>query len=360
VEALHKFRCVIVVVTCLLALACLRGVAAADEPQLLFVRPTSGPAGSTVTVTGKGWSPQYYASGVRISFDQNFGNGVLQAYADDIVVKPSPDGTLSVEATIPASFKPGDIVTFSGLIGNGSGANANYTVTAGGATPRPADLQPTAIKFDKSLALVGKVIHFDSGIRNAGGTDSGVFNVKWLVDGREVGAYGSHAGVPAGATVLNGNSQFDWKFTQSGNHSVTFVVDVDKHIAESNENNNQVLVTAHIADPPGTAQKAEIPHNGCTTPTGSTGQGGTFNFTDACNKHDHCYITHKDESGKTATKDACDVQFYRNMVLWCAKHLSAGNGAADFCYLVARTYYNGVKQFGTAFYDKLAPARIWY
>src|SRR5580765_299637 len=97
---------------------------------------------------------------------------------------------------------------------------------------------------------------------------------------------------------------------------------------------------AYASSPP------SVPHNGCTTPTGSVGQGGTFDFRDACNKHDHCYITHKDVSGKVVTRDTCDAQFYRNMTLWCAKHLGAGNGAADFCYLVSRSYYQGVRTFG--------------
>ena len=81
-------------------------VAQAAIPQLLSVDPKSGPPGTAVTVTGTGWTPDYYASGVRISFYQNFGNGVLTKYADDKVVKADGDGNLSFPATIPTSFTP--------------------------------------------------------------------------------------------------------------------------------------------------------------------------------------------------------------------------------------------------------------
>ena len=182
----------------ILLLSCVGGTASADEPQLLAVQPISGPPGTAVTVTGRGWSPRYYASGVRIGFAQNFGNGVLKKYADDIVVKPNANGTLSFRSAIPRSFKAGDVVTFSGLIGNGSGANANFTVTGAGGSTATADLQPTAIMFNRTGIAVGKSVHFDSGVRNTGSAGTGVFNIKWLVDGHEVSAQGSHAGVPAG------------------------------------------------------------------------------------------------------------------------------------------------------------------
>jgi hypothetical protein len=230
----------------ILLLSCVGGTASADEPQLLAVQPISGPPGTAVTVTGRGWSPRYYASGVRIGFAQNFGNGVLKKYADDIVVKPNANGTLSFRSTIPRSFKAGDVVTFSGLIGNGSGANANFTVTGAGGSTATADLQPTAIMFNRTGIAVGKSVHFDSGVRNTGSAGTGVFNIKWLVDGHEVGAHGSHAGVPARSVVLTGNSQFDGKFDSAGRHEVTFIVDADNHVAESNEGNNKIVIAVDV------------------------------------------------------------------------------------------------------------------
>jgi subtilase family serine protease len=76
---------------------------------------------------------------------------------------------------------------------------------------------------------------------------TGVFNIKWLVDGEEVGAYGSHDGVPSNSSQLNGNSQFDWTFGDPGSfHTVTFIVDADNHVAELNENNNRISRTVWI------------------------------------------------------------------------------------------------------------------
>ncbi|MFC4949069.1 DUF6777 domain-containing protein [Pseudonocardia sp. GCM10023141] len=111
-------------------------------------------------------------------------------------------------------------------------------------SPKP-DLAPTAVTYTGALAI-GSRIDFDSGITNHGSADTGVFNIKWYVDGKEVGAYGSHSGVPANTTVMNGNSQFNYTFSGAGSHKVTFTVDVDNFIAESNESNNSQSVTITI------------------------------------------------------------------------------------------------------------------
>jgi subtilase family serine protease len=117
--------------------------------------------------------------------------------------------------------------------------------TAADAASRP-ELSPTPIKVSQTVKA-GQRIHFDSGVQNYGGTRSGVFNVKWLVDGEEVGAYGSHSSVPAGSSKLNGNSQFDWTFDDPGSfHTITFIVDADNHVAESNENNNRISRSVHV------------------------------------------------------------------------------------------------------------------
>jgi hypothetical protein len=127
-RAIRRLLCVIASVG--LLILGLPGPAAA-QGRSLTVSPDSGPVGSKVTLTGSDWSPEYYSSGVQISFQQNHGNGVLTNYADPILVQPDQQGHFSFEATIPTFFQPGDIVTFSGLIGNGSGERANFTVTSG-------------------------------------------------------------------------------------------------------------------------------------------------------------------------------------------------------------------------------------
>jgi hypothetical protein len=203
--------------------------------------------GTKVTVRGTGWDPEYYKSGVRISFDQNFGNGVLTPIADEIVVPPDSNGRFSFDYTIPEGFQQGDIISISGLIGNGGGERANFTVTGGrqesnGGPATGADLRPTAIKYDTSAVQLNNTVHFDSGVKNTGQKKTPSFNVKWLVDGKDVGAYGSHDGVPGGTIVLNGNSQFDWTPKEAGTHLITFTVDADNHVAETDETNNSETV----------------------------------------------------------------------------------------------------------------------
>jgi len=110
--------------------------------------------------------------------------------------------------------------------------------TTAGAAVGP-DLSVTWIKIVNKPVVAGQEVHFDAGVQNTGGEGTGVFNIKWLVDGQEVGAYGSHEGVPAGSSKLDGNSQFYYTFGDPGSrHNVTFIVDVDNQVAEIAERNN--------------------------------------------------------------------------------------------------------------------------
>jgi hypothetical protein len=69
---------------------------------------------------------------------------------------------------------------------------------------------------------------------------------RTLVDGAEVGAYGSHPGVPSGSTVGDGNSQFSYSFPSPGSHIVRFVVDADDHIAELGEDDNVMNIQVAV------------------------------------------------------------------------------------------------------------------
>lgn len=187
-----RFRVWRVLLCCVLLILASQTPGHAQEPRSLSISPESGPAGTRVTVRGTGWDPEYYSSGVQISFDQNFGNGVLTPYADEMTVKPDQDGRFRFEHTIPENFSRGDVLSISGLIGNGSGERANFTVIGDGrgssGTSDGPDLQPTAITYDPADARLNTSVHFDSGITNSGAQGSGTFNIKWFVDGKEVEA----------------------------------------------------------------------------------------------------------------------------------------------------------------------------
>lgn len=108
-----------------------------------------------------------------------------------------------------------------------------------------ADLRPTAVKL-VGTPTPGATVTFDSGVRNLGRSGSGIFNVRWLVDNQEVGAAGSHADVPAGATVLDDNSSFTWTVLP-GAHTITFEVDYDRQVDECSETDNRASRTVNGA-----------------------------------------------------------------------------------------------------------------
>lgn len=121
--------------------------------------------------------------------------------------------------------------------------------TPGGPNPTPAlsllpDLQPTPINYANPLA-VGKATLFDSGVKNTGQAPSSSFNVKWYVNGVQVG-YGGHEGIASGATVLNGNSSLLYTFPAPGTYTITFKVDCDNHITEVHESNNITSITVTL------------------------------------------------------------------------------------------------------------------
>jgi subtilase family serine protease len=78
---------------------------------------------------------------------------------------------------------------------------------------------------------------------NVGRAPSGVFNVRWFLDGAQVGA-GSHASLGPGE-VSNGNVRFNWTPTP-GRHTLRFRADVDNQVPELNEGNNSASVTVQV------------------------------------------------------------------------------------------------------------------
>jgi hypothetical protein len=80
-------------------------------------------------------------------------------------------------------------------------------------------------------------------LSNVGQVASGKFSVKWFLDGVQVG-YGYHTSLAPGQ-VSTDNVRFDWTPTL-GVHTLRFEADVDKEVAESNENNNKYQKTVTV------------------------------------------------------------------------------------------------------------------
>lgn len=91
----------------------------------ISVSPTWGPTGTEVTVRGTGWPIQYYPS-VHLTITERRGDG-FPTHLGDEYATPDKDDNFVKKIKIPASATPG-IVKISAIIGNGSGANADFYV----------------------------------------------------------------------------------------------------------------------------------------------------------------------------------------------------------------------------------------
>jgi len=124
-------------------------------------------------------------------------------------------------------------------------------------TPTPTQIVPLAdlypvfqpgLNYEEMALYVGERIFFDTGVGNGGDDDSGAFNVKWYVNGTEMG-YGGHEHIWARQIHYDGNSGFYWTPTAPGKYRLEFQVDCDNHVDESNENNNTLSFVVTILEP---------------------------------------------------------------------------------------------------------------
>lgn len=77
-------------------------------------------------------------------------------------------------------------------------------------------------------------------VQNLGDVNSAAFNIKWFVDGKQVGSDATHAGIPKNTTMNNDNDELKHTFPDSGPHLIQYVIDVDNSVVESNEENNKI------------------------------------------------------------------------------------------------------------------------
>jgi hypothetical protein len=174
---------------------------------------------------------------------QFFQNG-LSAY--DNLNRLSTNGEFAVwpSDSFYSKFQEGDVSVWIRALINGQWTDARtITIILG-----RSDLYPTPITTPNTTAVlkVGDRVFFDSGIGNKGPVSTGVFNIKWFVDGVQTG-YGSHFGVAGNSTVMDGNSQFTWTAVE-GTHTIKFVVDSDNHVVnEPDEADNTVSTTITVS-----------------------------------------------------------------------------------------------------------------
>ena len=90
--------------------------------------------------------------------------------------------------------------------------------------------------------------------------------------------------------------------------------------------------------------------NGCTLSPDSGYSPSYYNFHDACDRHDLCYINTPNRT--SAGRKACDDAFRADMRSWCATYYRAWWQAPfrSNCYATAEVYYQAVRTFGGAFF----------
>src|SRR5688572_28413892 len=97
----------ITLVICCALLLSTPNPAAAKGPATIDLSPTSGPAGTSITVTGTNWTHPSWADGVPINIYQNYGNGNLKRLAEGHSGAPDSEGRFQVRMTVPSSAEPG-------------------------------------------------------------------------------------------------------------------------------------------------------------------------------------------------------------------------------------------------------------
>lgn len=165
------------------------------------------------------------------------------------IIDPSDGGTLFYYFSTPGTFTLTIQVDSNNDVVESNEKNNSLSLTVTVLSPQ-ADLIPTPITTTATTNIkLGQQVTFNSGIKNAGAAGTSGFSVRWLVNTIQSGN-GPHNGVPANTTVMDGNSRFDYTFYSPGTYTITFIVDSDKGVAESNESNNEtsIVITVNKTD----------------------------------------------------------------------------------------------------------------
>lgn len=136
----------------------------------------------------------------------------------------------------------------------GEFSKEQYFVVEDNKTEYFTDLMSTEIIFDNSNLVAGEEIMFSTGIKNTGLADTSEFETKWYVNDIEKQSV-LHESMKKSSQDLDGYSQrfgnslvFFWTPGDAGRYIISFAIDKDGHVAESNENNNMSYVEVNVAN----------------------------------------------------------------------------------------------------------------
>lgn len=113
------------------------------------------------------------------------------------------------------------------------------------------DLIVTDLEFTPQNPAESDYVHIVAKVKNKGQKASGVVNIKWYIDGKQVG-YGSFGPMQPGATVpdYSDNVRMDWQ-TVGGGHTIGYEIDADNMEKEKFEFNNKFEKTIFVECPSG-------------------------------------------------------------------------------------------------------------
>jgi subtilase family serine protease len=192
------------------------------------------------TANSSGFAVKWYVNGKEICTGTHIG-----VPAGKSLIDPSDGGTLFYNFSTPGTYTVTILVDSNNEVAESNEKNNSLTISISVLSPE-VDLIPTAITASATTNIkLGQKVTFDSGVKNAGSANAPGFSVKWLVNNMKNG-YGGHEAVPANTTVIDGNSRFEYTFNSPGTYTITFQVDSDKVVSESNEKNNETSIIIKV------------------------------------------------------------------------------------------------------------------
>ncbi len=172
---------------------------------------------------------KWFLDGVEVGYVRHAALGAWQRSTDNVYFNWTP--------TSPGTHSLRYVADVDGEVAEDDETNNAHQISI---SVRGPDLVVNSILFP-SPPTVGQPTVFQAFLRNLGWAASGEFNIKWFLDGVEVG-YGRHAALGAWE-ASSGNVYFTWTPTNIGTHTLRYVADVDGEVAEDDETNNAHMIT---------------------------------------------------------------------------------------------------------------------
>ncbi len=203
------------------------------------------------------WTPPEPAIGDTVTFtvtvknqgEANSGYAYIAYYIDNVQLTSGRVNPISHNATDNQTFTwmltTGEHVIkafadFTDIVDESDETNNEGSTTL---APTGPDLIIESIDWSRNDPQVGEMVNFSATVKNNGGVMSSASIVHLYVDGSSRG----YQDIPKLAPGAKATRTFDWKFVP-GLHDIRAVTDDTNLVVESNEQNNEMLITYPIPD----------------------------------------------------------------------------------------------------------------